>query len=419
MMVFTMKMEILLEPTSNKLLDHLKMEMEMEIPSSSNVTIQIAANPVFHEKTKHFKLDVYFVREKVLAGIIKTVKISYDLQTVDVFTKCLGVVQHLLCCKNLGMLDVFAGYNNESNTKVCKLNKSLYGLKQASRQWNAKLTTALAEHGFEQSKFDYSLYTKHNGEKLLLFWCSWIEEVTAGYFGVWICEVYGLMLAEAYLDGFRVSVLKKDAAYLSTIMDYSTRRLKVFIVDSTARIATDQQQEKVSLTIWEEGDQSALSLSYLNDHYRSLQKFEIHKMEKHIWLRGKLIDVNVNHLTMHYLRKEEYETSHKMEKWIMNRSPLLFQRETKARTILLQSLPEDHMADFHHLDEWQGHIGWLSKPRFGVNDEKNLDSKARYSHSNVKDWIRQIESKGLVVCEFKLNWSDMSAVTDDVSNLLA
>ncbi|GKA79058.1 putative reverse transcriptase domain-containing protein [Tanacetum coccineum] len=59
------------------------------------------------------------------------------------------------------------GYNNESNTKVCKLNKSLYGLKQALRQWNAKLTTALAEHGFEQSKFDYSLYTKYNGEKFI------------------------------------------------------------------------------------------------------------------------------------------------------------------------------------------------------------------------------------------------------------
>ncbi|GJV96016.1 ribonuclease H-like domain-containing protein [Tanacetum coccineum] len=39
------------------------------------------------------------------------------------------------------------GYNVESNNKVCKLNKSLYGLKQAPRQWNAKLTTALAEHG--------------------------------------------------------------------------------------------------------------------------------------------------------------------------------------------------------------------------------------------------------------------------------
>ncbi|GJU01099.1 ribonuclease H-like domain-containing protein [Tanacetum coccineum] len=59
-------------------------------------------------------------------------------------------------------------YNNEDRTKVCKLN-SLYGLKQAPRQWNVKLTTALAEHGFEQSKFDYSLYTKHNGYKFVAY----------------------------------------------------------------------------------------------------------------------------------------------------------------------------------------------------------------------------------------------------------
>ncbi|GKD39566.1 ribonuclease H-like domain-containing protein [Tanacetum coccineum] len=59
------------------------------------------------------------------------------------------------------------GYNNKDNSKVSKLNKSLYGLKQAPRQWNAKLTNALAEHGFEQSKFDYSLYTKHNGDKFV------------------------------------------------------------------------------------------------------------------------------------------------------------------------------------------------------------------------------------------------------------
>ncbi|GJS64961.1 ribonuclease H-like domain-containing protein [Tanacetum coccineum] len=55
------------------------------------------------------------------------------------------------------------GYNRVNNHKVFKLNKSLYGLKQAPRQWNAKLTTALVEHGFEQSKFDYSLYVKKKG----------------------------------------------------------------------------------------------------------------------------------------------------------------------------------------------------------------------------------------------------------------
>ncbi|GKA12174.1 ribonuclease H-like domain-containing protein, partial [Tanacetum coccineum] len=59
------------------------------------------------------------------------------------------------------------GYNNKDKSKVYKLNKSLYGLKQAPRQWKAKLTTALAEHGFEQSKFDYSLYTKHNGDEFV------------------------------------------------------------------------------------------------------------------------------------------------------------------------------------------------------------------------------------------------------------
>ncbi|GKB07051.1 ribonuclease H-like domain-containing protein [Tanacetum coccineum] len=46
------------------------------------------------------------------------------------------------------------------DNKVCKLKRSLYGLKQAPRQWNAKLTLALIENAFSQSKSDYSLYTK-------------------------------------------------------------------------------------------------------------------------------------------------------------------------------------------------------------------------------------------------------------------
>nr|GEW26528.1 ribonuclease H-like domain-containing protein [Tanacetum cinerariifolium] len=61
------------------------------------------------------------------------------------------------------------GFECADKNKVCKLNKALYGLKQAPRQWNAKLTTVLVEHGFVQSKYDYSLYLKHTNEVFVAF----------------------------------------------------------------------------------------------------------------------------------------------------------------------------------------------------------------------------------------------------------
>nr|GEW63010.1 ribonuclease H-like domain-containing protein [Tanacetum cinerariifolium] len=80
----------------------------VELCFDNSSAIQIAANPVFHARTKHFELDVHFVKEKVLAGVIKTVKVCSNLQTADVFTKCLGVVQHKLCCKSLGVETIIA-----------------------------------------------------------------------------------------------------------------------------------------------------------------------------------------------------------------------------------------------------------------------------------------------------------------------
>ncbi|GJT66989.1 ribonuclease H-like domain-containing protein [Tanacetum coccineum] len=49
--------------------------------------LQIAANSVFHEKSKHFEIDVYLVREKVASGAIKTKKIHTTQQIANILTK--------------------------------------------------------------------------------------------------------------------------------------------------------------------------------------------------------------------------------------------------------------------------------------------------------------------------------------------
>jgi hypothetical protein len=55
------------------------------------------------------------------------------------------------------------GFANNGEKRVCRLTKSLYGLKQASRQWFAKFSTTLLDNGFQQFKADYSLFTRVKG----------------------------------------------------------------------------------------------------------------------------------------------------------------------------------------------------------------------------------------------------------------
>lgn len=43
--------------------------------------------------------------------------------------------------------------------KMCRLIKSPNGLKQASKQYNIKLTATLINVGFSESTYDYSLFT--------------------------------------------------------------------------------------------------------------------------------------------------------------------------------------------------------------------------------------------------------------------
>ncbi|GKC68226.1 ribonuclease H-like domain-containing protein [Tanacetum coccineum] len=62
----------------------------------NNSAIKIAANPILHERTKQLEIDLHFVREKILPGVIKTEKIDTANQIAHILTKGLDIKQHNL-----------------------------------------------------------------------------------------------------------------------------------------------------------------------------------------------------------------------------------------------------------------------------------------------------------------------------------
>ncbi|GKB94490.1 putative ribonuclease H-like domain-containing protein, partial [Tanacetum coccineum] len=153
--------------------------------------------------------------------------------------------------------------------------------------------------------------------------------------------------------------------------------------------------------------------------------------------------VSNNNAKFPYLKKEEYETwAMKMEYWIMNSDHNLWnivlhgnskkkigrdskgnimilppmsveehiavQRETKARPIFLQSLPEDHIANFHHLDDARDI--WLAvKARFGGFRYRSTHQMQAKPDNEISE-----EPKALLSVDSMLNWSDHEG--EDVEN---
>ncbi|GJU32539.1 putative ribonuclease H-like domain-containing protein [Tanacetum coccineum] len=137
--------------------------------------------------------------------------------------------------------------------------------------------------------------------------------------------------------------------------------------------------------------------------------------------------VSNNNAKFPYLKKDEYEVwAMKMEYWITNNDMNIWkviqngnslkrtgrdrdgrviilppttadehiavQRESKARTTLLQSIPDDHVADFHYMDDARD-IWNAVKARFGGNAESKKMRKSMLKQEFSE--FRISESEGL------------------------
>jgi transposase InsO family protein len=126
------------------------------------------------------------------------------------------------------------GFVDAKEELVCKLNKSIYGLKQAAKVWNEKLHGALTKLGFKQSTSDPCLYSKIKSKAL-----QYIAE-----------ESRELLWIRRLLEDFHIEQTKPIRIYednQSTIKLIKTgeSRNKTKHIDVKYHFVTDLEKKKI------------------------------------------------------------------------------------------------------------------------------------------------------------------------------
>ena len=68
------------------------------------------------------------------------------------------------------------GFTSRDGSKVCKLQRSIYGLKQASRSWNIRFDETVKEFGFSQNMDEPCVYKKVSGSAIV-FLILYVDDI--------------------------------------------------------------------------------------------------------------------------------------------------------------------------------------------------------------------------------------------------
>ena len=103
--------------------------------------------------------------------------------------------------------------------KVCKLKKSLYGLKQSPKAWFEIFSKSIIQFGFKQSQCDHTLFIKSNLEGKLTSSIMYANDIILTRNDVQDMEMIKLKLAK--------ELENKDLSNLRYFLSIDMARLKV------------------------------------------------------------------------------------------------------------------------------------------------------------------------------------------------
>ncbi|KAL9420128.1 hypothetical protein AB3S75_037830 [Citrus x aurantiifolia] len=127
------------------------------------------------------------------------------------------------------------GFEDKFGGKVCKLKKSLYGLKQSPRAWFERFTRFVRKEGYSQGQSDHTMFVKHTD---------------GGKMAVLIVYVDDIILTGS--DGDEMSRLKKHLASEFEIKDLGPLRYFLGMEVARSRMGISVSQRKYVLDLLEE-----------------------------------------------------------------------------------------------------------------------------------------------------------------------
>ncbi len=173
---------------------------------------------------------------------------------------------------------------------MCKLNKSIYGLKQAAKNWYEALASLLLKKGFKRSRNDYCLFVRKEEDGTFSYVLVWVDDiVVAGATEEAVNEIQSMLNENFKMDdrGVRnwllgMQILRSHDKINVDQNKYIETVLQQFNMSDCKAVATPGE---VNLKLVKSNEERKLVDPKL---YRNLVDSLTVNRNKMVWLAGKL-----------------------------------------------------------------------------------------------------------------------------------